>query len=171
MANRNRGEIDLRLDKVRTLKFDSNALASFEEEYGKPVLAVFTDMWLKFAKGPRSALSFANVIGIREVRSLLRAGLLHENPRLTVEEAGRLLDQAEGESTFERFAYVAQKLVEAFMASMPTAKKNAEEVLKDYPELAEILRDNPDLDGLGTGRSSNGSPAASADSVPTSSGG
>ena len=66
----------INLDRERTLKYDYNALALAEKETGKNLL---TDL------GSLRRLS------ITDLRSLLWAGLLHEDPELTVEAAGRLL--------------------------------------------------------------------------------
>jgi hypothetical protein len=91
MANRQRGYVDIQLDKARRLCFDFNAICELEDVMGKPVTQLQE-----------------NNVGFKEIRALLWAGLLHEDRDLTIEEAGALIDEAES------VQYVTEKVVEAF---------------------------------------------------------
>jgi hypothetical protein len=64
------------LDRERTLKFDVNALVAAEEKTGRN--------WFDLAGSSRK-------LRFTDVRALLWAGCLHEDPDLTVEDAGRLI--------------------------------------------------------------------------------
>ena len=73
MANKERGEVKIKLDKERTIKFTLNTLIDAEDALGKPL----TELGEK--------------VSIRAVRTLLTAGLKHEEPELTEEYVGSLI--------------------------------------------------------------------------------
>jgi hypothetical protein len=68
--------VTVKLDKQRKLKYTFNALCELEDALGRPLLEI------------------RNNFRVKDLRALVWAGLLHENPDLTLEEAGRLLDEA-----------------------------------------------------------------------------
>lgn len=74
MSNIQRGEVKIMLDKERTLKFDLNALIDVEDELGFPLAEL----------GERG-------VTIKALRSLLFAGLSHEDSELTVRQVGSLI--------------------------------------------------------------------------------
>lgn len=67
--------VKITLDKVRSLWIDFNALILIEEILGGSVLSA--EMWSNMK--------------IRDLRAVLRAALLHEDPALTEEEVGKLV--------------------------------------------------------------------------------
>lgn len=73
MANKERGEVKIKLDKERTIKFTLNALIDAEDALGKPLTELGEN------------------VSIRAVRTLLTAGLKHEEPELTEEYVGSLI--------------------------------------------------------------------------------
>jgi len=73
MANAQRGEQTLVLDKERTLKFSLNALVDAEEALGFPISELGDKM------------------SIRAMRALLYAGLKHEDAELTELQVGDLI--------------------------------------------------------------------------------
>jgi hypothetical protein len=75
MANKQRGYVGIKLDKARNLRFTTNALAELEDVLGHPVTKMDQDN-----------------VGIKTLRAMLWAGLLHESPDLTIKEAGSLMD-------------------------------------------------------------------------------
>ncbi|MCY8048446.1 gene transfer agent family protein [Bacillus haynesii] len=76
MANKQRGESKVTLgDKEYSLRYDLNALVELEDRMGVP-LSEMGEM----------------KITIRTVRSMLWAGVLHENPDVTEEELGKYVD-------------------------------------------------------------------------------
>lgn len=89
MANKHRGYIDIELDKPRRLKFDMNALAELEDVIGKPVSQLNQD-----------------TVGIKELRAMVWAGLLHEEPKLTIKGAGDLIQ-------LDRIKEITKKVTEA----------------------------------------------------------
>jgi len=70
--------VTVKLDKQRKLKYTFNAFCELEEALGRPLASI---------KG--------NEFKMKDLRALVWAGLLHETPELTLEEAGDLIDQAE----------------------------------------------------------------------------
>lgn len=107
MSNKNRGEVSVRLDRVRKLRFDFNALAEFEELMGVSLLAAMQD----FQQDDRGNVSFS----FKTLRAMLWAGLLHEEPTLTVRQAGKLFELADGDDLPEKMAQVLPLITEAFV--------------------------------------------------------
>lgn len=93
MANTQRGYAVIELDRPRTVKFDVNAIAELEDALGKPI----------------SQLNETNV-GIREIRAMVWAGLLHENPKLTLREVGEMIPP-------DRLKEIADKITKAFQSA------------------------------------------------------
>jgi hypothetical protein len=90
-------------DKTITLRYDVNALCALEDELGMK----FMQIAAKFEKQD---------FGMKEVRALLWAGLLWENPSITIGEAGTLVGEiglvraitAASESFQEAFGNIQQ---------------------------------------------------------------
>lgn len=95
MANKQRGFVDIELDKKRRLKFNMNALSELEDVLGKPVTQLSDQS-----------------IGMKELRALLWAGLLHEDPELTLHMAGELVEM-------ENIQVISEKITEAMMLAFP----------------------------------------------------
>lgn len=93
MANRQKKVVALTLDKPRTLRFTLNSLAEIEDRLGVPLT--------KMAEVE---------LGIKSIRTMLWAGLIHEDKQVTEEEVGDLVD-------FENLEYVQEKVAEAFTAA------------------------------------------------------
>lgn len=91
------------LDRPRRLRYTMNALVNLEELLGRPFFDVLQDFG-------------AGHLGLRELRGILWAGLIHEDPDLTVEQAGALLDEAGDLQT------VALQIGEALQAAFGLAK-------------------------------------------------
>jgi hypothetical protein len=73
MANVQRGESKIVLDKERTIKFDLNTLIAVEDSLGY------------------SLAEMGDKVSIRVMRTLLTAGLRHEDAELTEEYVGALI--------------------------------------------------------------------------------
>ncbi|MHC5291077.1 hypothetical protein CHCC14819_0441 [Bacillus licheniformis] len=73
MANVERGEYKITLDRERTLKFTLNALIEVEEQLGF------------------SLAEIGDKVSIKVMRTLLTAGLKHEDPSITEEFVGNLI--------------------------------------------------------------------------------
>lgn len=71
-------ELELDLDKKRKLTFDFNALCTIEKVVGKNALFDMS-LWMKPTAG--------------ELRAILWAGLLSDDPNLTLEDTGKLLSK------------------------------------------------------------------------------
>lgn len=89
--------VTMNLDKERHLKFDLNAFAMLEEKYGS-----IDEALRKIENGSITALRF-----------ILWAGLVHEDPTLTVEDVGRMFD-------IRNLSEVSKQIFEAVGAAMPS---------------------------------------------------
>ena len=69
-------KVQIHLDKPRTIKFDLNAFCELEEAYGTMDKAM-------------AAMKDGSV---KAVRAVLWAGLIHEDPELTIQQVGSLID-------------------------------------------------------------------------------
>lgn len=99
MANKVKGERVLKAGgKEYIIYFDMNALAELEDHLGMTVVQV------------SEMMQDSKNLGIKFMRSLLWAGLLARQEGLTVEDAGRIMSEAES------FAHVVQLTAEAFAA-------------------------------------------------------
>ncbi|QGG47654.1 hypothetical protein [Heliorestis convoluta] len=97
MTNKRRGFIDIELDRPRQLRYTLNAFAEIEERLGVPLAEL------------------GNIkLGMKTVRTILWAGLLHEDISITEEEVGDMVG-------FEKLEYVQRKIAEAF--EVATGKK------------------------------------------------
>ena len=94
MANKQKNEVSITLDKKRTIRFTLNALAEIEDTLGVPL----------------SKLSEVE-LGVKTVRTMLWAGLLHEDETLTERQVGNWVD-------FENLEEVQTKVTEAFSMAM-----------------------------------------------------
>lgn len=91
--------VEITLDRVRHLRYDLNALIEVEERTGISLLQSFSPQMLR----------------VKEIRTFLWAGLIHEDPDLTPERVGALVSPgAIGELT--------QKLHEALTGAMPKSE-------------------------------------------------
>lgn len=93
MANKQKRIVPVKLDKARNLRFTLNSLAEIEDRLGVPL----------------SKMSEVE-LGIKSVRTMLWAGLIHEDPELTEMEVGNMVD-------FDNIEYVQTKVTEAFAAA------------------------------------------------------
>lgn len=90
MANKKRGFVSVNLDKPRKLKYSFNAFCELED-------AGMDLMHLQDGK-----------VKFKDIRLLLWAGLLHELPDITPEEAGELIDQGNLQEISEAVAEAIQ---------------------------------------------------------------
>jgi len=98
MANKQRGFVDIELDKARKLRYNLNALAELEDKLGTSLSDLDEDK-----------------MGVKQIRTFLWAGLIHEDPEITEQEVGEMVD-------FENMEYINEKITEAF--SKATKRKN-----------------------------------------------
>ena len=96
MANKQKNEVKITLDKERTLRFTLNSLAELEDAFGVSL----------------SQLGEVE-LGIKAVRTMLWAGLIHEDEELTERQVGNMVD-------FDNLQEVQEKVTTAF--SLATAK-------------------------------------------------
>lgn len=85
MANRHRGEVNIELDKTRTLKFTTRALAELEDKLEIPL----------------SQLG-EQTMGIKALIKMCWAGLLHDDSNLTIDEVSDLMDYSDFETLSEK---------------------------------------------------------------------
>lgn len=96
--------VEILLDRPRHLHFDFNALVALEKATGRNVLA---DGLVSDA-GSGAGLK----VSAADLRAMLWAGLLRDDPALTLEQAGRLIDVG-------NMGYVSDKIAEAWAFSLP----------------------------------------------------
>lgn len=94
--------VKVKLDKMRTLRFNGAALVRFESETGRNIL-----------KGELDGLSF------QEVMVLLHCGCLDEDPDFTMEELLREVD-------LKTIASMQGKLAEALIGDLPKEMTEAD---------------------------------------------
>jgi hypothetical protein len=102
-------DVPIELDRPRMLRFDLNAFCAFETTVGQSIEAV----WGSFDRQPFTS-----------IRALLWAGLLHEEPELTLEGAGRLITPAD---LYKAGSAIGQALGAAFgedRAQAPLARQS-----------------------------------------------
>lgn len=88
-----RHSVLINLDRPRNIRLDTNSLVKAEELLKKSVTSMGQDM------------------GIREMRALLWVGLTWEDRRLTLDDVGKLIDEAGFDYVFEK---LSEALTEAF---------------------------------------------------------
>ena len=91
--------VTIELDKARNLRYGMNALVKVEELIGKPI----------------TKLDLEN-ISMKDLRSILYAGLYHEDKELTSESVGNLIDE------YSNITAIAEKLGEAFNIAFGNSK-------------------------------------------------
>ena len=104
MANPHRGEVEIKLDKKRILKFGTLALAELEDSLDCSV----NDLFKKGSK---------KLERIKTVVLLLRACLIHEDENLTYRDVANMLDSVEDLDS------VVEKISESFDKSTLIKKK------------------------------------------------
>ncbi len=93
--------ITVELDKARNLRYGMNALVKVEELTGLPI----------------TKLDLENM-SMTDLRTILFAGLCHEDETLTPEKVGELIDD------YSDIGTIAQKLGEAFTVAFGSKEKN-----------------------------------------------
>jgi len=96
--------VKIHLDKERTLRFDFNALAAFEEETGQSALNL--EVW----RNPNA----------KTLRALLWSAMLYEDAGVTIKQVGAMLHTG-------NLAYVSEKIREASEAANPDVKEEEPE--------------------------------------------
>ncbi len=94
--------VTLELDKARNLRYGMNALVKVEEMTGKAI----------------TKLDLEN-LSMKDLRTIVYAGLCHEDDTLTADKVGALIDE------YSDITIVANKLGEAFTLAFGGGSKNA----------------------------------------------
>jgi hypothetical protein len=97
--------VKIELDKERTLRFDFNALALFEEATGLNTLE--NSMW--------------DQVNARNLRALLWAALRHEDKTLSLEDVGSMISA-------QNMGYITDKVMEAYKNSASKGDGESAEV-------------------------------------------
>lgn len=106
----------LELDRPRHLLFNNAAKIAFEEATGLSALdpvALFGKKWSQ-----------------RTLNGLLWAGLRHEDPELTLEQVGELLDEHR-----DRLREIVKAISDAWVASLPAKKEAPADATANPPHL------------------------------------
>lgn len=86
--------VTIELDKARNLRYGINALVKIEEMTGRKITELDLDK-----------------VGMKDLRTIVYAGLVHEDKTLTPEKVGDLIDE------YADITVVADKLGDAFIAA------------------------------------------------------
>jgi hypothetical protein len=91
--------VKIDLDKERTLRFDFNAMANYEDATGANALLMD---WSKATA--------------KQIKALVWGCLLHEDPALTLDQVGGMLHGGNAKM-------IGKKIMEAILAGSPKAKE------------------------------------------------
>ncbi len=103
MGNPTAPKTKITLDKERNLLLNLNAMVAFEEETGKSLL---------------SAASLSEM-GMKEIRALLWACLVHDDESLTLKQVGDMVHAGNLEE-------ISKSIEQAFGAAMPEPEKKGD---------------------------------------------
>ena len=101
--------VEIELDRVRHMRLDFNALADFEDATGKSAF---------------DAKTFSTLRGA-DLRALLWASMVHEDPTLSMEQVGAMIH-------FGNIEYVTERVGALMGGAMPKSDGNGE-ANKDTP--------------------------------------
>ena len=126
--------VPIDLDKPRKLRFDINFLANLEDEYDEP----FSRIFARFQRQEEDGLV---EFGLRDLRKILRAALIHQEPGITLAGVGAMLSGKD-------IAEVTKTLIEGLAASMggpnPLGKPEVQEG-SDMDGTGKQLGDKPSV--------------------------
>lgn len=108
MANKHRGEVSIKLDKMRKIRFNTHALAELEDALGYSLTKLDTEE-----------------VGIKTIVKMFWAGMLHELPDLTLKEAADLMD-------YSTFSEVSDKIKDALELAFGSSEEKVKN-LKSGP--------------------------------------
>ena len=94
--------IPIQLDKQRHLRFDFNALCALEDELGLSIAKLGNIL--------------AGSVGLKDLRAIVWAGLIHEDESLSVKDVGNFLELGE-------MAEIADKIRQAFEIAFPAEEE------------------------------------------------
>jgi hypothetical protein len=134
MARKDIGIVPIELDRTRYLKFDWNAISEFENAMNCTWIEFFFSLMKKDSDGnPIADINESGVgagsiemkaLGLKHLRALLWAGLLHQDPSITLKKAGDLIESINADNFADRLNKLTP-LFEALMLTMsgPQPKK------------------------------------------------
>jgi hypothetical protein len=157
MSNQLKGEIEISLDKRRTLRFTSNSLVRLEGvlgySYKKILKRIRTGAEIAIKHGmipgAEDEADIKTILAVNEeslekdvelnaaeLRAMLWAGLLHEDPELTLEQAGDLMD--EGPEDMGSEDYIAIYVITAFLLRFAPGNQ-ATKIRKQAKSVKDLL--------------------------------
>lgn len=112
--------------RAHRLKYDYNALVELEEATDRPISDFQTGMEVKngkpveIKKGKLGYVPFERRLrfSLKLTKAMFWAGLLHEIPDLTIDEAAYMLRQVPGNGIVEKWSHATEKCMEAFGAAL-----------------------------------------------------
>ena len=104
MANSEKGEVSFKIeDSVFVLRYSTNALCELEDAFGKSAIAVAQEL-----DNPQG-------VSVKALRTVFRCGLTDDQPGMTDNEAGTLIDKL-------GIDQVGPLIGQAFTAAFPGAE-------------------------------------------------
>lgn len=110
IPNPARGEYLVNLDKPRVMRYDLNSFIAFETATG----------------GNIQDFLASDEPSLRNIRTFIWSGLVHEDKSLTEEEAGRLIDYGIGDNYNDKLKWLFQECGAAFSVAWPQDAKKKE---------------------------------------------
>jgi hypothetical protein len=147
MGNKLTGGMKITLDRERTAVFDMNTLCRIEEVISGNALELLEDLGRGFAayqKAQKQKDAGEDVkmpplpVTMRLLRAMLWAALVEDDPKLTLEQLGALVNM----QNFQRLAMSLQKLMSQ---SMPGSESPAENPRDAPAESGSLLSVNSGL--------------------------
>ena len=123
------------LDKERRLKYDLNAMILYEELTGKDIIDIFNSVFKKIKATEGGKPDKGKLFSLADTRALLYAGLKHEDPSLTLEKVGKMIDlygiKPVNEAIIFAYSKGNKKDEEPFLPSEPSAESTSESQTKN----------------------------------------
>lgn len=123
------------LDKERHLRYDLNAMILYEELTGKDIIDLFNSVFKKIKATEEGKPVKGKLFSLADTRALLYAGLKHEDPSLTLEKAGKMIDlygiKLINESIVVAYSKGNKKDEEPFLPKEPSAESTSESPTKN----------------------------------------
>lgn len=97
--------VPIKLDKLRRLCFDFNAIAELDDKFGMHIGIIAQTM---------AEWKATKMLGLGFLRKLIWAGLLKEEPDITLQDVGDILDKS---GWINRASELGESLAKAFLGS------------------------------------------------------
>lgn len=123
------------LDKERHLRYDLNAMILYEKLTGNDIIELFDGVFKKIKAAKNKKPVKGKLFSLEDTRALLYAGLKHEDPALTLEKVGGMIDlygiKLLNEAIIIAWSKGNNKDEEPFLSCEPSAESTLESQTKN----------------------------------------